>query len=217
MIVIISIEGDDSNTERNMYEDLADNINKYSIDKVFDIHFYAIGHRNKSDGGHIKGWLEKIDSYFTPFTSECVFFIIHDWDKPDAYASINSTFIKIREYLHNIAHVPNENIIRIYPDNPTIKTNNFENDVFFKVYNPPLEEMNYKEFCKIKKLQHKPLKSIKKKDFGPLFQFVSLAHDIEFYNFDNIIQAISIMCINLKNNKSSHFPILELILKTIKE
>lgn len=55
MIIIISIEGEESNTEKNMYENLANEINRYSTSKTYDIHFYGIGHRKASNKSHVKG------------------------------------------------------------------------------------------------------------------------------------------------------------------
>lgn len=111
--------------------------------------------------------------------------------------------------------MPKSNINRIFANHSNKKVNNFENDVFFKAYNPPLRLENYSVQCNIKKLKSKSLESMKKSDFGPLFKFIALAHKVEFHNFDDIVEAVKKIRTNLECNGSSHFPIWDCILKLI--
>jgi len=100
--IILSIEGDESNTERNFYTGA---IRCLCLNKCFK--FASIHNYKKSSGSNksIKGWIKNIIIKNNKENKKIKFFVISDLDANDQMESIKFTFNTIKEFINEFEDV----------------------------------------------------------------------------------------------------------------
>lgn len=213
MVLIFSIEGGESNTEVNFFNELnrlASNAKKSFLIK--DQTFTHIRmHESKTNIKQINGFMDSFiaDVILDDISKITDIVIVHDWDRSDQIDPINFTYEMIISKLEK--SIPDANIMRIHTtDVVDVKYGNFEGWLYFSLFSTKLDKSNWSTEIPLKSLE--TLKNIKMNN--PL-NSIFVKKKIFLYEEETFEKMFTQWIVHLKKHNSPYQPLFERIWEII--